>query len=312
MRRSHCILIGLILVSLSTSLQAQTPASFRVLFGITDATPTRWDGSVKVIGAGQYSLEPWRFEAVDNIDGAQFHISTRTTRVRWMAPTDLMVANGFVITVSALTESSEIAITTAQGDFSVRPAEVAYGKGVYKLAGRVYVDRVPVATRLTDTPEEEDYPSLAAGAHGDVWLAYVQFHHSVDADKLRNNPPKVPTDFKLYAEPTGGDQIWARKYSGGKWDEAIAVTPAGGDCYKTAVAVDGKGRAWVFWSENRKSNFDIFARAVEGTGTKEQVQISKEMGSDIDPVATTDASGRVWVAWQGWRDGVAAIYAAHQ
>ena len=29
-------------------------------------------------------------------------------------------------------------------------------------------------------------------------------------------------------------------------------------------------------------------------------------------MAATDASGRVWIAWQGWRNGVAAIYAAHQ
>jgi hypothetical protein len=42
------------------------------------------------------------------------------------------------------------------------------------------------------------------------------------------------------------------------------------------------------------------------------VQISKEVGADIDAVATTDAGGRVWIAWQGWRNGVAAIYAVHQ
>ena len=101
------------------------------------------------------------------------------------------------------------------------------GSGIYKLGGRVYVDRVPVAARLTRHPEEEDYPSLAAGANGDMWLAYVQFHHSPDADKLRASPPKTPKDFKLYAEPTGGDQIWARKYSGGKMGERHCRHPGG-------------------------------------------------------------------------------------
>ena len=51
---------------------------------------------------------------------------------------------------------------------------------------------------------------------------------------------------------------------------------------------------------------------MEASGAGEQVQISKEAGADIDPVATTDAGGRVWIAWQGWRNGVAAIYAVHQ
>ena len=158
-----------------------------------------------------------------------------------------------------------------------RASEVPYGKGIYKLGGRVYVDRVPVTARLTDTRKKRTIPSLAAGANGDIWLAYVQFHHSPDADKIRANPPEMPKDFKIYAEPTGGDQIWARKYSrAGTGAKNIAVTPAGGDCYKAAVAVDGSGRAWVVWSENHGGNFDIFARAVDASGAGEQVQISNE------------------------------------
>ncbi|MGA3323338.1 MAG: hypothetical protein ABSF45_02610 [Terriglobia bacterium] len=307
MRRINVGLMLTILFVLGSNAHAQTAAAFRVLFGITDTASTRWDGSLKVKQAGQYTLEPWRFEGVDNIDGEIFHLSTHPGSQGGPA-----VANGFILTATAVGDSSEFSFSTAQGGFSFRASEVPYGKGIYKLGGRVYVDRVPVTARLTDTREEEDYPSLAAGANGDIWLAYVQFHHSPDADQIRANPPEAPHDFKLYAEPTGGDQIWARKYSGGNWGDNIAVTPAGRDCYKTAVAVDGSGRAWVVWSENHGGNFDIFARAVDASGAGEQVQISKEAGADVDAVATTDAGGRVWIAWQGWRNGVAAIYAAHQ
>jgi hypothetical protein len=312
MRRINFVLIGLVLVILNSKLQAQTPASFRVLFGAADATTARWDGTLQVRQAGQFLLEPWRFESVDNIDGDNFHLSTHVGRFSGPSGDGSVLANGFIITAKAVGDSSEFSFTTAHGEFSFRASEVPYAKGIYKLGGRVYVDRVPVATRLTDTPEEEDYPSLAASANGDIWLAYMQFHHSIDVDKLRMNPPQIPKDFKQYAEPTGGDQIWARKYSGGSWGEAMAVTPPGGDRYKTAVAVDGSGRAWVFWSENHNGNFEIFARAMEASVVNEQVQLSKEAGSDIEPVAATDASGRVWVAWQGWRNGVAAIYAVRQ
>ena len=312
MRRIHNALLLTILLALSSTARAQTPAAFRVLFGVNDTTITRWDGSLKVMQAGQYSLEPWRFEGIDNIDGEVFHFATHAGRFFNSSNVALPLANGFIITATAVGDSSEFSFSTAQGGFSFRAAEVPYGKGIYKLGGRVYVDRVPASTQLTDTREEEDYPSLAAGANGDIWLAYVQFHHSPDVDKIRANPPEAPKDFKLYAEPTGGDQIWARKYSAGKWGENIAVTPAGGDCYKTAVAVDGSGRAWVIWSENHRGNFDIFARAVDASGPGEQVQVSKEPGADIDAVATTDAGGRVWIAWQGWRNGVAAIYSVHQ
>jgi hypothetical protein len=314
MRRIGVGLSLAFLFVLGCDAHAQTPAAFRVLFGVTDATPTRWDGSFKVIDAGQYKLEPWRFDANDNIDGGAFHFSTRPGRFFHLPPdASRPLANGFILTASAVTDRSEISFSTAQGDFRFRASEVLpYGKGIYKLGGRVYVDRVPVTERLTDTREEGDYPALATGPTGEVWLAYVQFHHSPDADQLRANPPQAPTDFRLYAEPTGGDQIWARKYANGNWGNSIAITPAGADCYKAAVAVDGSGRAWVFWSENRQGNFDIFARSVSDTGGGEQVQITAEAGADVDPVATTDAHGRVWIAWQGWRNGVAAIYTSHQ
>jgi hypothetical protein len=293
--------------------RAQTPAAFRVLFGVNDNEPGRWDGNLQVTEAGQYTLEPWRFEGDDKIEGDHYHISTRVGRFFYKPPDgDLPVANGFILSATSVGDRSNFAFATSQGAFSFRPSEVPYGSGIYKLDGRVYVDRVPASTRLTETREEEDYPALAAGANGEAWLAYVQFHHSLDADKLRANPPSLPKDFKIYAEPTGGDQIRARKYSNGTWGENIAVTPAGGDCYKAAVAVDGSGRAWVIWSQNHSGNFHVYARPVDSSGPGQQVSISSGPGADIDAVAATDAGGKVWIAWQGWRNGVAAIYAAHQ
>jgi hypothetical protein len=307
---------GLMFLIPTLALQAQTLAAFRVLMGVTDTSSIRWDGTITVKEAGKYSLDGWRFEDQDDIDGNLFHFTTHEARAQGgplsrfrSAP---YVANGFVINAEAVTDKSEFIFTTAQGDFRFQAGEIPFGHGIYKLGGRVYIDRIPMARRLTETKEEEDYPSAASGTQGDIWMAWVQFHHSRDYNKLRASPPEVPKRFGQYQELTGGDQVWVRRYSQGNWGESIAITRPGGDLYRTAVAVDGSGRCWVFWSENRGGNFDIFARAVDSSGPREQVQVSKEPGSDIDPVATTDASGRVWVVWQGWRDGVAAIFAAHQ
>ncbi len=293
---------------LANCLQAQTPASFRVLLGITDAQTTRWDGTFKATAVRGAQLDGWRFEGVDRINGGLFHLATHPN----VTGDTTIVANGVVIDADGVTESSEFVFTTAQGDFQFRAADVPYGSGIYKLGGRVYIDRIPQAHRLAETPEEEDYPSIAAGKNGEIWLAYVQFHHSPDHVKLRRALHEAPKDFKIYAAPTGGDQIWARRYSNGTWGDPVAITKPGGDLYRTAVSVDGNGRAWVFWSENHGGNFDIFARVLNGSEPGQQVQISKEAGSDIDPVAATDAKGRVWVAWQGWRNGRAAIYASTQ
>jgi hypothetical protein len=304
-----CILTVL---ALPAALYAQSPASFRILLGVTDTATTRWDGTITARRAGKIITEGWRLEGVDNIDGTLFHMNTHPARLFNNPAGGAFVANGFIINADSVAESSEFSITTAQGDFHFRASDVPYGNGVYKLGGRVYVDRVTAATRLTNTLEEEDYPAAASAPNGDVWLAYVQFHHNPDHIKLRTTPKEDPKKYAQYKASTGGDQIWVQKYSNGTWAQPIAVTKAGGDLFRPAVAVDGNGRAWVFWSENRGGNFDIFGRAVDASGPKDQLQISKDAGSDIDPVAARDASGKVWVAWQGWRDGRAAIFAAHQ
>ena len=91
----------------------------------------------------------------------------------------------------------------------------------------------------------------------------------------------------------------------GEWSAPIAISPPGGDLYRPAVAVDGKGRPWVFWSANEKGNFDVWARVSDGHQARSLRAITSTPGSDIDPAAVTDSNGRVWVTWQGWRNGKA-------
>ena len=293
------------------SPQGLHPASFRVLLGVTDTSSTRWDGAIEARETGAIKTEGWRFEGVDNFNGNLFHLSTHPAR-GFGAATSAVVANGFIINADDVTEASEFRFTTAQGDFSFKATDIGYGDGVYKLGGRVYIDRIPAAQQLTNSPEEEDYPSTASAPNGDVWLAYVQFHHAQEHVKLAVPPRKDPEDYSNLSQPTGGDQIWVQRFSSGAWQQPVAVTNAGNDQYRTAVAVDGSGRPWVFWSENRGGNFDIYASLVDANGPQKQVRISSDPGSDIDPVAATDSNGKVWVAWQGWRNGKAAIFAAHQ
>jgi hypothetical protein len=314
-KKTLLALLGYVPMALSLTLHAQSTASYRVLFGVTDTAPTRWDGTFSGERVGKITANEWKFVAGDNIDGQVFHFSTHPD-IRFIGASGgsgaPIVPNGFILTAERVTESSEFSFTTAQGDFKFRASDLSYGKGIYRLGERVYIDRVPAAYRLTNTPEEEDYPSIARDKNGGGWLAYVEFHHSPDHVKLAAPLHEAPKDFTPLQQPVGGDQIWLQKYSGGSWQQPIAVTKAGKDQYRTAVAVDGDGRPWVFWSENRGGNFDIFASPVDQSGPQGEIQISKENGSDIDPVAVTDSNGKVWVAWQGWRDGRAVIFTAHQ
>jgi hypothetical protein len=303
-----------ILIACAMAVHGQERASVRILLGVTDTASAVWDGSVQADGAAVESLEPWRFEGADAINGSSWKASTHQIRLFGGAnnPSRPIVANGVVAILSGPSENATVRVTTAQGNFDFKLSEIPYGTTASKLNGKVLVERVPAASRLTQTPDEEDFPSAAVAKDGSVWLAYSVFHHHPDHNRLRVGLKEPIKDFAPLKAPTGGDQIFVRHCSGGNWEQPIAVTPAGGDLYRTAIAIDGSGRPWVFWSQNSNGNFDIFGLAVESGKPGRPIQVSKEAGSDINPVAVTDSTGKVWVAWQGWKNGKAGIFAASQ
>ena len=300
------------------TLAGQTPVSVRILLGIGDHDSTSWNGSVQVHGGTLTSLEPWRFDNGDSISGSSWRVSTHPVRLfgggiqfDGQQVVD-MVANGIIANLSAAAGNTALSVVTAQGNFDVTLNEIRYGSGVRKLNGRVFVDRIPPSSRLTQTPDEEDFPSAASDKQGNVWIAYLTFHHNHDHNRLRAPVEQRITDFAPLKSPTGGDQVFTRGYSGGTWGEPVAITQPGGDLYRTAIAIDGHGKVWVFWSANTKGNFDVFGRSLESGRPGREIQISREPGADVEAVATTDSNGKVWVAWQGWRNGRAAIFAAVQ
>jgi len=299
-------------------LDAHAAVGVRVLFGLTDQAEVKWDGSAEARGGHIGSVEPWRFEGRDALRGNSWTASTHPVRLfggRGLfgnAAQVPHVANGVVLYLDDASENTSIDVTTAQGNFTIRLSEIPYGKTAMALNNRVMVDRIPPVTQLTTSPEEQDYPAAAADKSGNVWVAYMEFKHNPDHNRLRANPQQPITDFSQLKSPTGGDQVMMMKISAGKAAEPIAVTSGGGDLYRPAIAIDGAGQPWAFWSQNDKGNFDVWGRVIDNGKPGAAVRISNGAGSDVDAVAATDAQGRIWVAWQGWRNGKAAIFAASQ
>src|SRR5260370_15580475 len=93
----------LVLFAVALSARAQGPVSIRVLLGATDAESTVWDGGVRARGASIVSIEPWRFEGTDALDGNRWRASTHPAR-RFgganQAPAPPVVANGGILTLS--------------------------------------------------------------------------------------------------------------------------------------------------------------------------------------------------------------------
>ncbi|HPA18430.1 MAG TPA: hypothetical protein PLU30_11840 [Verrucomicrobiae bacterium] len=322
-----CVL-PLLTIPLLTIAAAPAPGSspemvkdrvcLRIQLGLKDTENTKWDGSIQVSGGKISNIEIWRKGVKDAADGASWRISTRPAprfRAREQRGKPIPVSeNGVIVTIDGANDSTEVNVTTAQGNFAFKLSDTPYGKRLLQLEGRADVVRVPPSYQIAGGPDEEDFPSAALAKDGTVYVAYVAFTHGphfARAFKFEDQDPEQ-IDISYFNEPTGGDRVWVVSLRDGRWSEPAPLTPGNEDVYKTATAVDGDGKPWVFWSAQKDGNFDLWASCLDGASWKAPVRLTSHPDPDINPTAATDSKGRVWVAWQAFRADSANILAARQ
>ncbi len=70
---------------LASALRAER-AQYRILFGVGDEEPTRWDGSLEASGARILDLSGWRLGRKDSLSGSSWRLATRrVARTRAMS-----------------------------------------------------------------------------------------------------------------------------------------------------------------------------------------------------------------------------------
>lgn len=278
---------------------------------------TDWDGDLKVTGGRVRSIRLWQEDPRNSIDGASWTLTTRhaipwNSQQRKRGHEAMPLQDGaLVVELVGASDDTRLEFETVQGKFGCKLAEVPLGGRKPFMNGLVRLSRMPNTAMIVSAPTEDDYPSVAVGSEGELYVAYVAFTHGKGFDKRPpiNEPPK---DYSFLENPTGGDQVLLLTLRDGAWSVPEAVTPPDQDVYRTATAVDGKGRVWVFWSANEDENWDIYARRLDGTKWSTAMRVSEDAGPDTFAVAATDSEGRVWLAWQGFRSGTSDILAACQ
>jgi len=299
----------------STTISSPSSTSYMIILGVGDQTPTTWDGSITATGATISSIEGWRFNGADSISAANtWKIATREAPAppNVTSTVALMQENGVIVTIPATTASVTFAVKTTQGNFSFSPGDVPFPATKSFLGGSVLVGQTAAPLQLTSSPEEEDFPSMAQSGD-DVYLAYSRFVHGDRAQAQSQTVTTAVTNFQFLARPTGMDQVLLMHYSKSQriWTGPFSVTNPTEDLMRTAVAVDGQGRAWVFYSTQRSGNFDIYARYAHSDGSMgPEIQITTDPSTDLFPVAATDSTGRVWLAWQAFRNNNLEILAS--
>jgi hypothetical protein len=269
----------------------------RLLLGVGDAPGTRWDGAVKLTGGSLRSVELGRPGADDRLEGFGWKAATQP-----LGPGREAVAVSVLATAALTSLRTSFAVQTAFGSFSFPGEQADFGEELEFLDGRARVQRVPLAVPLDTSGEHQDY--AAAAQSGDtVYAAYVAF---VPGDQSHSWPRRIavkPLSYESLARPAGGDQVLLAEYSRSRrsWTAPQAVSAVRQDVAGTAVAVDGLGRLWVFWSAQGRQGFDLLARVRDQGRWLPEIRVAEDPGPDLHPVAATDSTGTVWVAWQGFR-----------
>jgi hypothetical protein len=276
--------------------------------GRKDAEPTAWDGEVNLSGGRLREMLITRAGPRAKVEGQRF-----VGRSVKQGPMERQIVVGPILRLSIeAPPTATVNVKTVRGEFSFALKDVAAGKPALFLDGAAAVERQSGGLRLTGRDTEDDSPTMARATDGTIWLAYVEYRpgRPIVVERVQAGGWEELT-------PKGnGDQVLLVRFDGKAWQPALEVTVAGLDVQRPAVAVDGKGRVCIAWSQQIEGNWDIYYRWYtpgegSGEGTLSEVQrLTSAPGTDFGVVAATDAKGVVWLAWQGWRQDNFEILAA--
>ena len=306
--------------------RALDPSLFviRLMLGVGDDATRSWNGDVRLDQGEVAGLEGWRFRKGDELTGprswrAQSRLIRRGTPVRQPPPRErdagpstfgaTVTPNGVMISLKAPAEAV-LTVTTDQGKFDVRLAELVDGSIHRYLNGQVEAQRVPPSIPLVDGPTEDDFPAAITDGQGHVWVAYLAHKHR--GPQVSEALTVQPKSFRQFVPAGGGDQVLLVRFAQGTPGEPRPVTGEGLEIVRPAVAIDGKGHVIVAWSENRDGNFDLVSRTYDpmADSLSQPIPLTSHPATDTDVVLATAPDGGVWVAWQDWRDGQADVWLA--
>lgn len=277
-------------------------AGLLITFGIKDMDVTVWDGEITTSAGKIVALDVSDGNAKKSTaKGAKFNLKSAFNKKtpKKNSPPALRV------TVDA-PNTARVKVTTKKGNFDFALNELP-DSGADKpfLEGNVTVAREFGVMRLTKGDTEHDYPVLAKGDGGTLWLAYCDYTKGTPyvAERV------LAGNFDTLVPKGHGDQVRLKTYNGTTWSTAINVTENGLDIWRPAVAV-AKERVHVCWSQQVDGNWDIYHRvytppAKDGDkGKWSPIQrLTTDGGTDYNVAAVASASGQVWLAWQAWRQG---------
>ena len=206
-----------VLVSLGTAFADD--AGLRLRFGIHDKEATDWSGTISVAPGKVTLISGWRFVQTDKADGTNgWSCRTRPAaldnkrrsnnpkaaqnRPDAAATTLPMSDNGVLISLTDVSEDSQVTVKTAKGDIAFKLSEVPLGKIAEQLGGAVEIERTAAAMPFaSDAKTDDDFPSGAIAPDGTVWVAWQSYTPGLSRDERAKSYDQEPVPGVLRVLP---------------------------------------------------------------------------------------------------------------
>ena len=255
---------------------------FRILFGGADADVADWSGSLSATSGSASIVASHHFGPGEAFDESTWSCTNQWDGNLQMEPKDQAAFSptrwkGVVVDVDGGT-ATRVAIKTAQGEAAFRADQVRFHEPLELLDRRVRVERVPRAERMSESLADDDYPAIAIGPDGRVWVAWIAFEDGADTIQLRSSA------------------------DGATWDEAITLAPHG-EYYQVALIANRPDAVTAVAS--RISNGVVHLYKVEYAlgGMPSGSQLTHGPGPDTFPRMAAAPNGDVYLAYQSGANG---------
>lgn len=259
---------------------------FKVVFGL-DEQDAVWDGRASVSGGELLDIDPWSFEAVDQLDADEHSWKIRTALIGGRRVTYAEPTRGVLLHL-AVEPGMKAAVSTEQGDFEFDPTKIVAGRPTSFLNGRVSVEVMGSEGLVAETSTDDDFPAVAVTSSGERLVMWQAFDHLAQRDELL-----VLNVDKPGAKPE-------RVFDANEFSNPHLFVVKGDDGKETLRA--------LFCSPGKHADWDVYSAVRTGGGWRPE-RLSMAEGSDIYLSASQAEDGSIWIAWQTLRSGKGEIVA---
>ena len=323
--------LGLVL-PLVAAVSLSAADRFRIQFGGVDEAVADWSGSLAATAGSAEIIASHHFGPEESFQEFSWQCGNQWDGRLQMEPMDQAAFSptrwkGVVVDVEG-GDAVRISIQTAQGNAEFRVGQVRYQEPLELLDGRIRVERVPGAHRMSESLADDDYPAIAIGPDGRIWVAWIAFEDGADTIQLRSSPDGeswgqpitlAPAgdyyQVSLVSTKPGAVTAVASVISSGvvrlhKVDYELGGTPSGSaltegpgpDTFPRMVAASN-GDIFLVYQSGGDGNTDISLMVRSGDRWEAPIKVTEHPASDWEPALALNSRGDLAIAWDSYRHG---------